>query len=161
MRNLLILAAVVSFKGCLSQKGMFMPPQPENPPTPVHKPVVMSQDEQDFRLICLQEGHGRIITDPNDKFAFNKEENAIGPAQITPDYLTDANGWLRRHGCRPFTHKECYSYQVSFNVCKAYWAVYDLDTLEKRARCHCGGPDGMEQTCTLPYWHSLLTYKNN
>jgi hypothetical protein len=107
-------------------------------------------DKAMFYYICLQEGGGKVR--PN---AFNKKENAIGPAQIRPCYLQDANEWLIRHKQRPYAHKEMYDWRKAYVVVKAYWARYKLISLEQRARAHCGGPDGPRQDCTLPYWKEL------
>jgi len=110
-------------------------------------------DRTMFYYICLQEGHGRVQFN-----AFRKKENAIGPAQITPDYLSDANEWLMSHGHRRYMHAEMYDYRKSYLVCRAYWERYNLVTLEERARAHCGGPDGPCQACTLDYWKQLQSY---
>ena len=106
-----------------------------------------------FYYLCLQEGRGRIVGN-----AYNKWEQAIGPAQIRPCFLQDANEWRMKQGLDPFNHRDMYNYENAFQTCLAYWERYGLETLEQRARAHAGGPDGPIEDCTLDYYNSLLQY---
>ena len=106
-----------------------------------------------FRAICLWEGRGDIRCD-----AYNKKENARGPAQIRPCYLQDANEWLKSHGLRQFTHMEMHDYECSFAVWAAYMARYKAYTPEQKARIHNGGPNGYKLACTIPYWEGVKSY---
>ena len=150
--NTLILASVCLLSGCLDKDPYDSTNQTQNASDQATGGHKLNQAKRDFRLICLQEGNGRI-----DLAAYNKGENAKGPAQIRPDYLTDSNVWAAQHGYQTYTHDDCYDYDVSLAVCISYWNRYNLHTLELRARGHCGGPDGPWQSCTLPYWRSLKT----
>ena len=108
---------------------------------------------RDFWAICLFEGRGVIREN-----AYNERENARGAAQITPAYLQDSNEWLESHNMKTYTHMEMHDSGKAFLVCQAYWRRYGLNTTEARARCHCAGPDGMDQECSLDYWHGVLSY---
>ena len=151
--NILILTSVCLSGGCLDKEVCNSTPQAQNASDQATGGHKLNQAKREFRLICLQEGNGRIDLD-----AYNKTENAVGPAQIRPDYLTDSNEWAAQHGYPTYTHQDCYDYDVSLAVCISYWNRYNLHTLELRARSHCGGPDGPWQDCTLPYWRSLKTH---
>ena len=115
-------------------------------------PVDLSHIKAVFRAICLWEGRGRI----ND--AYNEKEDAIGPAQIRPAYLQDANEWLARNGLRTFRHAEMNDYEASYAVWAAYMARYSAYTPEQKARIHNGGPRGMTKAATRTYWAGVQTY---
>ena len=111
----------------------------------------VTQLAKDFRAICLWEGRGKIDLD-----AYNKKEDAIGPAQIRKGYLQDANEWLKSHGQRTYTHEEMYDYDSSFAVFCAYQARYDNKTTEERSRGHNG--NFASKKATQAYWEGVQTY---
>ena len=111
----------------------------------------VTQLAKDFRAICLWEGRGKIDLD-----AYNKKEDAIGPAQIRKGYLQDANEWLKSHGQRTYIHEEMYDYDSSFAVFCAYQARYDNKTTEERSRGHNG--NFASKKATQAYWEGVQTY---
>lgn len=111
-------------------------------------PGPVTQLAKDFRAICLWEGRGQIDLD-----AYNKKEDAIGPAQIRKGYLQDSNEWLESHGQRTFTHEEMYDYDCAFAVFCAYQARYGNKTTEERARGHNGNFASKKATQT--YWEGV------
>ena len=122
--NTLILTSVACFNGCLDEEVYDSTPKAQNMSEQATSNPKINQAKRDFRLICLQEGNGRIDLD-----AYNKRENAVDPAQIRPCFLQDANEWAKWHGYPEYTHEDCYDYDVSFAVCISYWNRYNLHTL--------------------------------
>lgn len=106
-------------------------------------------DKRLFKAICLWEGRGKIDLD-----AFNKSEEAHGPAQIRPGYLKDSNEYLKTS----YTLQDCHDYAIAFQVTKGYWARYGAKTPEQKARMHNGGLYGHQRKATLKYWAGVQTY---
>ena len=106
---------------------------------------------KEFHSICLWETRDKMNSD-----AYNKAENARGPAQIRPIYLVDANEYLKRKKLRTYSHIEMHSYQKAFIVYCAYVTRYNLKTTEHRIRCHNGGPTGYKKKATINYYKQVM-----
>ena len=105
------------------------------------------------------------------------DDGAIGPAgergpyRITRAYWHDALEYL--YWKIKFTDsfasleliEQSYDYDIWITepeVCemimKLYWQRYGADTDEKKARCHNGGPRGMQKQATVKYWFAVSDY---
>jgi len=85
-----------------------------------------------------------------DDNAVNTAENAIGQYQIRPAYYRDAIEYMASH------REECLrNPRIAEGIMEAYWMRYRCRSDEEKARCHNGGPQGMEKAATLPYWRKV------
>jgi len=82
-------------------------------------------------------------------YIHNPNEPAVGKLQIWPIVVYDVN---RIVGYEKYTLDDRLNSRKSEEMFWIYQTYYNpkMD-LEKMARIWCGGPDGAEQSCTLPY----------
>ena len=115
---------------------------------------VTAQSPALVQALIIQESDG------NDK-AFNEKENAVGCLQIRPGYFKDAQE--RDPSLAGYSHKDCYSREVSIKVRKAYMNRYARGASDEViARKHNGGgPNGHKKESTLAYWRSVKAIMDN
>jgi len=83
---------------------------------------------------------------------YNEKENAKGIVQIRTLYLKDANEYLGTS----YSHNDCYSMSVSFELFKGYMKRYKARNIEECARLHVGGPSWRNKpTATGVYWKKV------
>lgn len=94
------------------------------------------------------------------EFTYNRDEpEAVGILQMFPIYVDDVN---RIVGYRKYKYSDRNIRSEAIEMFWIYQRHYNPSgDIEKMIRIHCGGPDGFEQTGTLPYLELVKKQLNN
>ena len=102
--------------------------------------------------ICMVESSGR-------NSAHNISEDAVGILQIRQCMVNDVNRILKRRGVHSlYSMEDRWNTDKSLEMFHIYTSHYGLESPEEIARCWNGGPRGMSNTYTEPYWNKVQSY---
>lgn len=114
----------------------------KSPTTPDQETLLL----RTWFAICWVESRG-------DPKAYNREEHAVGIAQIRPIMLADAN---RIIGYERWDTMDCYNPAQSYKIFRLVVRYYaPRGGPEQWARIWNGGGKGHKRPSTLPYWAKI------
>lgn len=154
-----LILAFLLFKPLLTQEQVIL-----HDNTKKEKKAVRSDEsDQVFNKIALIRSIIEVES-KNNKFAYNKAEDAVSFLQIRKVFVKDVNRILKyklKSDVR-FTYKDRWDSVKSVNMFLIYHTYYTPDwNMEKVTRIHNGGPDGHLQASTLEYYNKVKTIYNS
>jgi len=107
----------------------------------------MTTREKFYRALWMTESSGNLNPPDGDK------GRAIGPFQIHQEYWQDSGiGGTYQDVRKLDVAKSCVNGYMN-RYAKSWWSdSMSMDSVEKCARIHNGGPSGYNKNATLQYW---------
>ncbi len=97
-----------------------------------------------------------IVESAGNDSAYRASEDAVGALQIRQVMVDDINRILKRKNISKFySYDDRWCRNKSTEMFTIYCDYYDLTEAEEIARCWNGGPRGINNPYTLPYWYKV------
>ena len=97
-----------------------------------------------------------IVESAGNDSAYRASEDAVGALQIRQVMVDDINRIQKRKNKNIFyTYDDRWCVNKSSEMFEIYCDHYNLDSAEEIARCWNGGPRGIDNPYTLPYWYKV------